>query len=89
MRSWYEEHGGRPADEYSNDLDFPPDEGFMSEAQQSFIRSVLKFAAGALAAKGMIDMGDAAALQVALEAVVAAGIAVWAFWQSHKKHTQA
>jgi hypothetical protein len=88
MRAWREEHGG-PPDEILEDFNSQPDEDFMSEAQLSFVRGLLKLAAGALAAKGFIDAGDVGALQVALEAVVAAGVGIYAFWASHRKHTQA
>lgn len=86
MKAWRDEHGG-PPDEVREDFhDVPPDEDFMSEAQQSFLRGLLKFAAGALVAKGVIDVGDAAGLQVALEALVGGVVGLWAFWQSHRKH---
>jgi hypothetical protein len=87
MQSWHEEHGG-PPDEIAEDFNVPPDEGFMSEAQQSLLRGFLKFAAGALAAKGLIDVGEAAALQVALEALVAGVAGLVGFYLSHKKHAQ-
>jgi hypothetical protein len=75
-------------DEIAEDFNVPPDEGFMSEAQQSLLRGFLKFAAGALAAKGLIDVGEAAALQVALEALTAGVVGLVGFYLSHKKHAQ-
>jgi len=86
-RSWSEEHGG-PPDEILEDFNSPPDEDVMSEAQLSFLRGVLKWVSGALAAKGLIDLGDAAALQIAVEALISGAVGIYAFWLSHKKHAQ-
>lgn len=85
MQSW----DGHHLDEVAESFNVPPDEGFMSEAQQSFIRSLLKIAAGALAAKGVIDVGEAAALQVALEALAAGAVGLIGLYLSHKKHVDA
>ena len=84
MQSWAEHH----LDEVPEDFNVPPDEGFMSEVQLSYLRGALKFVAGMLAAKGLIDVGEAAALQVALEALVAGVAGLVGFWLSHKKHAE-
>ena len=86
-RSWTEEHGG-PPDEILEEFNSPPDEVFMSEAQQSFLRSILKVAAGALVTKGVIDVGEAGALQVVVETLVAGVVGAVGFWLSHRKHAQ-
>lgn len=84
-QSWTDEHGGVP-DEVLEDFNSQPDEEVMSEQLQSFLRGVLKVAAGALVAKGAIDATDAVTLQVALEALLGGAMGLWAFWASHKKH---
>jgi hypothetical protein len=66
-----------------------PNEDSMSEAQQSILRSILKVAAGALVTKGVIDVGEAGSLQIALEALLAGLAGVVGFYLSHRKHTQA
>lgn len=85
LKSWTEEHGG-PPDEILEDFHPKPDEDVMNEQALSFVRGALKFAAGFLVAKGVFDAGDAAALQVAIEALVGGVMGLWAFWASHKKH---
>lgn len=87
MRSWHEEHGGLPdevREEFnSNDL---TQEVTVSETTQSFLRGLAKVLAGVLVTKGMIDVGEASALQAAVEALAAGVIGVVAFYLSHKKH---
>jgi hypothetical protein len=85
MQSWAEHH----LDEVAESFNVPPDEGFMSEVQQSVLRSILKVVAGALAAKGLIDVGEAASLQIVLETLAAGIIGAIGFVLSHRKHTAA
>lgn len=58
----------------------------MTELQLSYVRSAAKVIAGALAFKGVVDAADVVTLTAVIESLAAAGLGIWAIYQSHKTH---
>jgi hypothetical protein len=61
----------------------------VDETKLTIIRTVLKFAGGALVAKGFLDPADVPVLQTAIEATIGGLLTIAGVWWSHRTHSAA